>query len=93
MAFSRIMGKAGVAGVVLREVEKGSKGRTVCLELLCCHDIEDSVAINQPFALLLTISDPKRTAPVYDEIVRNLRNRFQTQDLTVRAGIRVQNQT
>jgi hypothetical protein len=74
---------------------KGTNGMRwrLCLELLCRHDVDNSVAINQPFALLLTIADPKRKAPIYDEMMRNLRNRFQTQDLALRTGIRVQSQT
>jgi hypothetical protein len=60
------------------------------LELLCRHGVEQTVASSQPFALLLTIADPKRTAPVYDEMTRSLRSRFQTQSLTLRTNVRVQ---
>ena len=59
------------------------------VELLCRHGVEGTTASNQSFALLLTISDPKRKAPVYDEMVRSLRTRFQTQNLAVRPTVRV----
>jgi hypothetical protein len=58
--------------------------------LTCRHGVEQTVASSQPFALLLTIADPERKAPVYDEMIRSLRSRFQTQNLTLRTGVRVQ---
>jgi hypothetical protein len=71
---------------------KGVAGKRwrLCLELLCRHWVEQTVASSQPFALLLTIADPERKAPVYDEMIRSLRSRFQTQNLTLRTGVRVQ---
>jgi hypothetical protein len=62
------------------------------VELLSRHGVENTRASNQPFALLLTISDPEHRAPVYDEMSRSLRTRFQTQNLTLRASVRVQSQ-
>jgi hypothetical protein len=75
-----------------RLLPKGVVGKRwrLCLELLCRHGVEQTVASSQPFALLLTIADPERKAPVYDEMIRNLRSRFQTQNLTLRTGVRVQ---
>lgn len=42
----------------------------------------------QPFSLLVTIADPKRQAPVYDELSRIVRNRFNAQNLTIRPEVR-----
>jgi hypothetical protein len=33
----------------------------------------------QPFSLIITISDPKKTARVYDEMAQIVRNRFQAE--------------
>jgi len=63
------------------------------VELLCRHGVEETTASNQPFALLLTISDPAKQAPVYDEMVRSLRTRFQTQNLALRPTVRVRPQS
>lgn len=62
------------------------------VELLCRHGVEENTASNQPFALLLTISDPERRAPVYDEMARSLRTCFQTQNLALRSTTRVRQQ-
>lgn len=74
-----------------RLLSKGITGKRwrLCLELLCRHGVEHTVASSQPFALLLTIADPNQKAPVYDEMIRSLRSRFQTQNLTLRTGVRV----
>jgi len=37
----------------------------------------------------VTISDPEKKARVYDEMAQIVRNRFQSQNLTVRAAARV----
>jgi serine protease AprX len=63
------------------------------VELLSRHGVENTRASNQPFALLLTIADPEHKAPVYDEMIRSLRTRFQTQNLALRTNVRVQSQT
>jgi hypothetical protein len=62
------------------------------VRLLCRHGVEAGIAATQPFALVLTISDPERRAPVYDEMARILHGRFQTQNLTLRPSVRVQPQ-
>ena len=51
-----------------RLLPKGVSGKRwrLCLELLCRHRVEQTVASSQRFALLLTIADPERKAPVYD---------------------------
>ncbi|MDR3405893.1 MAG: S8 family peptidase [Chthoniobacter sp.] len=74
-----------------RLIPNGAKGKRwrLYVELLCRHGVEGTTASNQPFALLLTISDPEQKAPVYDEMVRSLRTRFQTQNLAVRPNVRV----
>lgn len=43
----------------------------------------------QNFALVLTIADPLREAPIYDEMARILRNRFQSRNLQLRPSIQV----
>jgi hypothetical protein len=37
----------------------------------------------------VTISDPEKKAPVYNEMAQIVRNRFQSQNLTVRAAAQV----
>ncbi len=73
----------------LRTGVTGKRWR-LCVELLCRHGVEETNASTQPFALLLTIADPNHRAPVYDEMMRNLRSRFQTQNLMLRSTVRVQ---
>lgn len=69
--------------------ERGNRWRLM-LRLLTRHGIEDEKAFKpQPFALIVTISDPKKRASVYDEMAQIIRNRFQSQNLTVRASARV----
>ena len=63
------------------------------VELLCRHGVEQTTVSKQPIALLLTIADPAKRAPVYDEMVRSLRTRFQTQNLAVRPSLRVRPQS
>jgi hypothetical protein len=73
--------------------ERGNRWR-LKVQLLTRHGIEDEEAYKpQPFALIVTIADPARKAPVYDEMARILRNRFQSQNLAVRAAARVQART
>ncbi|MCL5887487.1 MAG: S8 family peptidase [Actinobacteria bacterium] len=43
----------------------------------------------QPFSLVVTIADPGGAAPVYDEMARSLKSRFQAQNLTLRSAARV----
>ncbi len=43
----------------------------------------------QKFALILTIADPNKRAPIYDEMARILRTRFQSRNLQVRPTIQV----
>ena len=71
---------------------KGSKGLRWRLKvsLLSRHDQElERDPAEQPFALILTISDPARTAPVYDEIVRAIQTRWQIENLNLRVPARV----
>ena len=69
--------------------ERGERWRMM-LRLLTRHGIEDEEAFKpQPFSLILTISDPEKKARVYDELARIVRNRFQSQNLTVRTAARV----
>jgi hypothetical protein len=69
--------------------ERGLRWR-LKLQLLSRHGIDrDDVSNPQPFSLIITIGDPSRKAPVYDEMARLLHNRFKAENLAVRAGVRV----
>lgn len=72
--------------------EKGLRWRMM-LKLLTRHGVEldGSMLKPQQFSLIVTIADPKGTAPVYDEMAQIVRNRFQAQNLAVRARTRVIN--
>jgi len=72
--------------------EKGERGDRwrLKLQLLTRHGIEEAKAFKpQPFSLIITISDPEKKVRVYDEMAQIVRNRFQSQDITVRAAARV----
>ena len=43
--------------------------------------------------LVLTIADPDKTAPVYDEMAVKIRSRFKAQNLSLRTSLRVQGET
>ena len=69
--------------------ERGERWRMM-LRLLTRHGIEDEEAFKpQPFSLIVTISDPEKKVRVYDEMAQIVRNRFQSQNLTVRTAARV----
>jgi serine protease AprX len=69
--------------------ERGDRWR-LKLQLLTRHGIEDEAAFKpQPFSLIVTISDPEKKAPVYDEMAQIVRSRFQAENLTVRAAARL----
>ena len=60
------------------------------LRLLTRHGIAAVESFKpQPFALVITITDPQETAPVYDEMAQIVRNRFQAENMTVRAAARI----
>lgn len=71
--------------------ERGNRWR-LKLQLLTRHETDEdkSQFRPQPFSLIITISDPERRAPVYDEMAQIIRNRFQVENLTVRSSTRVQ---
>ncbi len=74
---------------------KGKRGERWRLKvrLLHRHGIQDRLASNpQRFALILTIADPNRTAPIYNEMAVKIRGRFQAQNLNLRSMVRVQGQ-
>lgn len=72
---------------------RGTKGNRWRLKvnLLNRHgaEIQAGQYRNQPFALIVTIADPRGLAPVYDEMARVVASRFQTQNLTLRASARI----
>ena len=60
------------------------------LGLLARHGIDKNGELKaQPFSLIITIADPENKAPVYDEMARIVRNRFNAQNLVVKAPVRV----
>lgn len=72
--------------------EKGERGDRwrLKVQLLTRHGIEDEEAFKpQPFALIVTIADPLKTAPVYDEMAKTVRNRFKAENMTLRTPTRV----
>ena len=72
--------------------ERGQRWR-LKLQLLTRHGVEHSEAMKaQPFSLIVTIADPEKKAHVYNEMAQIVRNRFQAQNLTVRAAARVRTQ-
>lgn len=61
------------------------------LSLLARHDIDKEGELEaQPFCLIITISDPKKEAPVYDEMARIVRNQFDAQNLVVKMPVRIE---
>lgn len=73
--------------------ERGSRWRLM-LRLLARHGVDKQTnSKSQPFSLIITIADPEGNAPVYDEMSQIVRNRFQAQNLAVRASARVRGQT
>ena len=71
---------------------KGERGQSwrLMLRLITRHGIEAQEAFRpQPFALPITISDPDKKAPVYDEMAQIVRTRFQADNMTVRAAARI----
>lgn len=72
--------------------EKGERGERwrLKVQLLTRHGVEDGEALkSQPFSLIVTITDPEKRAPVYDEMAQVIRNRFQADNLAVRAAARI----
>jgi len=72
--------------------EKGERGDRwrLKMQLLTRHELKDEAAFKpQPFSLIVTIADPLKKAPVYDEMAQIVRNRFQSQNLTIRAAARL----
>lgn len=73
--------------------QKGERWR-LKVRLLHRHGIGERLATNpQRFALVLTIADPDKTAPVYDEMAVKIRSRFKAQHLSLRTSLRVQGGT
>jgi len=73
--------------------ERGNRWR-LSLRLLTRHNIEYADSFKpQKFALVISIEDNKKKAPVYDEMARILLNRFQSQNLAVRTPTRIRRTT
>ncbi|MFI5347855.1 MAG: hypothetical protein ACHQ51_15900, partial [Elusimicrobiota bacterium] len=61
------------------------------VQLLCRHAAQDRLSANpQKFALIVTIADPTKKAPVYNEMAIKIRNRWQSQNLALRSNIQIQ---
>ena len=79
-------GKMGDTG------KKGLRWR-LKLRLLTRHGIDDRETFKpQPFSLIITVADPEKKVPVYDEMSRIVRNRFQSENLTIRVPTRIRAQ-
>jgi hypothetical protein len=73
----------------LSKGERGARWR-LKVRLLTRHGIDEAeVAKPQPFALIITIADPRKQSPVYDEMARLIRNKYQAQDLAIRSSVRI----
>ncbi|MBI3568139.1 MAG: S8 family peptidase [Gemmatimonadetes bacterium] len=73
--------------------ERGNHWRMM-VRLLTRHGVEGlETRQAQPFALIVTIADPERRAPVYDEMAQLIRTQYQAQNLTVRAEARIRGAT
>ena len=68
--------------------ERGNRWRST-VRLLTRHGIDKGSLRSQPFALVLTIADPSRGIPVYDQMAQIVHNRFQAQNLSLRVGAQV----
>jgi serine protease AprX len=69
--------------------ERGVRWRLM-VRLLTRHGIDQEAAAKpQPFSLILTVADPSKSAPVYDEMAQIVRSRFQAQNIAVRAAPRI----
>ncbi|MEW6776700.1 MAG: S8 family peptidase [Bdellovibrionota bacterium] len=72
--------------------QKGVRGERwrLMLRLLTRHGVEAYEAFTpQKFSLIVTISDPNKTAPIYDEMAQIVRTRFQADNLTIRTAARI----
>lgn len=77
----------------LTKGERGARWRLM-VRLLTRHGAGDREALqSQPFALIVTIADPTRRVPVYDEMAQLIRTQYKAQNLTVRASARIRSQT
>lgn len=73
--------------------ERGDRWRLM-VRLLTRHGIDDAEAFKpQPFGLIITIADPEKKAPVYDEVSQIVLNRFKAENLTLRTAARVRVQS
>ena len=69
--------------------ERGERWR-LYVRLLTRHSGENGEPSKpQPFSLILTIADPKKKVPVYDEMIQLIQSRFEVENLAVRAGARI----
>jgi len=78
------------------DITKGQKGMRwrLKVQLLTRHETKEAQDMEpQPFALIVTIADPEKKAPIYDEMARMVRSRFQSENLAVRPVVRVQSES
>lgn len=77
------------------DLSAGARGNRwrLKVQLLTRHGTQAQEAMqSQPFALIVTIADPERKAPVYDEMSRIIHNQYRSQNLNLRAGARIRAQ-
>lgn len=70
--------------------ERGNRWR-LKLRLLTRHGIDQDRELvkPQPFSLVMTIADPEKKAPVYDEMAQVIRSRFRFDNLGVRVAAQI----
>lgn len=71
--------------------ERGNRWR-LKLQLLTRHGIEKEALNPQPFSLIVTIADPEKKVRVYDEMAQIMRNRFKSENLSIRSATRIRTQ-
>ena len=69
--------------------ERGDRWR-LKLQLLSRHELKDSGIFKpQKFSLIITISDPNKKAPVYDQMAQIIRTQYQVENLAVRSAVQI----
>lgn len=73
--------------------DKGEPGNWWRLKvgLLTRHDVKEDTEPQrpQPFSLIITISDPTKRAPVYNEMAQTVHNQYRAENLSLRATARI----
>lgn len=69
--------------------EAGDRWR-LKVQVLCRHAAKERLSTTpQKFALIVTITDPTKKAPIYNEMAQKIRNKWQVQNLGIRSSIQI----